>query len=146
MVRFNSSFPEHQVYEDWIDLHPSAARTGPGTGTRELALPENTRAIIACLDVTVAAAGDTIDVKIQTLVRQAGLDAVSWVDVIAFTQVGIAAERHYDKIVAGLDQADFLNANLAAGNKRHLFGSLWRCVWDINVAGPYTFSVTLQPM
>ncbi len=145
MAKFKSSFPEHQISEDWIDLHPSAAEIASGTGTLELRLPENTRAIIACLDVTVVDAAETLDVSVETLFHTTGGDA--WMPVIHFTQAGAAAVRHYDKIVAALDQATFNDgAALAAGAKRHHFGGAWRCTWVISVNGPFNFSVTLQPM
>jgi len=152
MTRFNSSFPEHQVSEDWVNLHATGAEVATGTGSVVAELPAKARAIVAAFDLTAVGTlvGDTFDLYVQTKLEQSGTDV--WVDVIHFVQSlgngGVL--RYYDKIVAALDQATFEDGDaLGAGAKRHLFGSEWRCRWVIVDGGgthSFTFTCTLQPV
>ena len=114
--------------------------TGSGVG-----LPRPSNAVQLVLNVTAASAagGDTLDVKVQTLI-----DGVTWVDVCYFTQVlgSGGAKIHIAKLLASTVQAMFLNAVLTAGNIRHLFGDSWRVVYTTVGTGSFTFGVTATPM
>jgi hypothetical protein len=164
MPRFESSYPEHQVYEDSVILHASATRStvgGPfypdenGAETTTAAdsqtyqLPSDCRAIIAVLKCSdcQSLVGDKLAVVIETLVGG------NWIQAIAFTEIlgtDLNAIGQVDKIVASLDEADFVMATgLAAGAKRHIFGEQWRARWGITDGGgthSFTFQVSLQPM
>jgi hypothetical protein len=111
-------------------------------------LPGMVNAMALVLDVSAAAtdAGDTLDVKVQTKI-----DGTNWIDVVSFTQVlgNGGVKRHVAKIVAGLAEAMFADAALAAGSVRHLLGDEWRVKYDqvdADSDGSFTFSVTACPM
>jgi hypothetical protein len=122
-----------------------AIAAGTGSAVSILGQP---RAMAFVLDVTAAATdvGDTLDVKVQTR-----LDGTNWVDVCSFTQVlgNGGVKRHIGKIDAGIAQAMFLNAALAAGSVRNLIGEVYRVAYaqvDADNNASFTFSVTACPM
>lgn len=135
-----------------VTLLASAARTTTVTGDAVTLLPGLARGpergIAFVLDVTAAATdvGDTLDVKVQTML------GANWVDVAAFTQVlgNGGTKRHFCKIVATEPQAVFENGTaLTAGTVRHLLGAEWRAIGTIVNAGTvdvsFTFSVVAIP-
>lgn len=135
---------------DAVALLASGARTDTaGTNTTAVVLPRPENAVILSLDVTAAAtaAGDTLDVKVQTLI-----DGSTWVDVCYFTQVlgDGGAKLHIAKLLGQTAQAMFSNAALTAGNVRHLFGDSWRVNYVIVDAttddASFTFSVNALVM
>lgn len=137
-----------------VNLFPSAARIVTVTG--DVAIITNANAIQFVLDVTAAATavGDTLNVKVQTLLDLPGNDSATgfWVDIAAFTEVlgNGGAKRYFEKIVAGLAQAGFENgAALAAGDVRHLLGKKFRAVATVVDAdtddASFTFSVVAIP-
>ncbi len=151
MIRFASSYPEHQVSEDWIALHTSATETVDGDGTLEVRLPENCRGLMMQMAVIGGSlVGDLFDLYVQTQIHLGGGDV--WVDVLRFTQIAGTdpSIAYIDKLVAGLDQPTFNNATgLAAGAKRHLMGANWRCRWEITDGGgihSFLFDMYIQPM
>lgn len=117
------------------------------TGTA-LNLPRPSNGFLFELDVTAAAAavGDTLDVKIQT-----SIDATNWIDVCYFTQIlGNGGAKHIiASIVSQTAVSMFANANLTAGNVRHLFGDSWRVVYTVADGGAhgqsFTFGVNACP-
>jgi hypothetical protein len=126
-------------------LAASAARTETGV-TSAVSIPDAANAIVFEFDVTAAAteAGDTLDMKIQTMV-----DGTNWIDVCTFTQVlgNGGAKRYFGKVCAATAQTMFENAtSLTAGNVRHILGDTYRCAWAITDASTdnasFTFSVT----
>ena len=162
MGRFKSSYPEHQVIEDWVCLHPSGAETVTGQSgvATYQEIPQNINAVMACLDLTNAGSlvGDTLDVFIQTAFpaqRFAGSGNYHWIDVVHFTQLlgtQAADVLEFAKIAVALDQAHFetvSGAALAAGAKRNVIGQYWRSRWVIADGGgthAFTFEVMLYPM
>lgn len=145
MPRFKSSYPEHQVYEDWVDLHPEAAVVASGTGTVIGEIPSDVRAVEVHAHVEPSlAVGDTFDLYVQTRFDDL------WIDVVHFTRVlgnGVDVDL-YDKIVISLAQAHFEAATgLAADGKRNLMGDAWRCRWSVGGATPsFVFSCSVHPM
>ena len=122
-------------------LHTATAITATETGSSGR-MP-NAVAYAFTLDVTSAAtaAGDTLDVEIQTM-----LDGSNWTKVVAFTQVlgNGSAKRHIAKIESGEVEAMFeAAAALAAGSVRNLAGDEWRVVATVvNGDTPiFTFTV-----
>jgi hypothetical protein len=118
--------------------------------TTAVKLPGMVHGIVFVLDVTAAAtaAGDTLDVAVQTLI-----DGTNYVDVVAFTQcVGNGgAKRHIAKINADVAQAMFeVGSALAAGNVRNILGDAWRVKYtqvdDGDQNAIFTFKVTALPM
>jgi hypothetical protein len=125
-------------------LVASAARTATGVSDATY-IPDAPNAIAFVLDVTAAAtaAGDTLDVKIQTT-----LDGATWTDVVAFTQVlgNGGAKYHIAKVAANAAQTMFENgASLSAGSVRNLLGDTYRAAWSITDAptddASFTFSI-----
>lgn len=102
---------------------------------------------IFTLDVTAAATagGDTLDVKVQTI-----LDGTNWTDVLHFTQVvgTDTTKRFVFKVESLRAEAIFDGtAALAADARRAIHGDSWRAVWAITGAtAAFTFSVTACPM
>lgn len=118
------------------------------TDSDAVRLPGMINAFALVLDVTAAATdvGDTLDVKVQTLI-----DGTNWVDICHFTQVlgNGGAVRHVAKIEAATAQAMFADAALAAGNTRNLLGDQWRVnhvTVDADANSAFTFAVTACPM
>lgn len=136
------------VYEA-TTLAASAARTATGnTQATPVRLPV-APAYTFILDQTNAAdaAGDTLDVFIQTL-----LDGTNWVDVVHFTQStgdGTDALRYVSKIAVDLACAEFeTGTSLGAAAVRNLAGDSWAVRWAIANGGgahSFTFSVTAVP-
>ncbi len=102
------------------------------------------------LDVTTAAAaaGDTLDVKVQTTV-----DGTNWVNVCWFTQVlgNGGAKRYFGKVSATEPMTMFENAtSLTAGNVRHIIGDQWRINYALVDSGghgqSFTFAVYACPI
>ena len=154
MARFKSSHPEHQIYEDAVDLYlladgPAGGEIATGTGVREVEVPGDCQAILAHAAVAPAlAVGDTFDLYVQTLFTCSGVEV--WVDVIHFTQIlgnGLDVDL-FDKIAISLDQAHFeIGTALAADAQRNLIGEKWRCRWVIAGASPaFPFTLSIQPM
>ncbi len=136
MVKFASSNKEHQLYEDAVVLAELDAVTD--TNGDEFYIPD-CKAVICQVDsgaVTTA----TLDVIIQTYI---GGD---WIDICAFTQIVASGVTHIAKLVAPLAQAMFLNAPLAAGNIRNLFGTRWRCRWAVADGTGALFTCKIQPV
>lgn len=136
------------AYEATTLLASAARLKTAGTNGDAVRLPI-ADAYVFTLDVTAAAtdAGDTLDVKVQTL-----LDGTNWTDVAYFTQcIGTGgAKRYVLKLCPGdVAQAEFAVATaLTAGNLRHLAGDAWRVNWvlvDADDDGGFTFSVTALP-
>lgn len=135
-----------QRFDEGVVLAASAARIATGTGdATRMRRPFS--GLVAILDVTAAAtaAGDTLDVVIQTRLGD------DWVDVIHFTQVvGDGGTKiHVAKLSATEPQAMFEVASaLAAGSIRHLIGDEWRAKWTVAsaTAPSFTFSVTVVPI
>jgi hypothetical protein len=108
-------------------------------------LPMAPNAIIFTLDVTAAATevDDTLNVDIQTKIDGTG----TWIDVLAFTEVlgNGGALRFIGKATAGIDEADYLYASLAASAYKNILGFAWRAKWVVVDAGgsaaSFTFSV-----
>ena len=131
------------------ELVASAARTATGVSDA-VKLPDAPNGYAFTFDVTAAAtaAGDTLDMKVQTK-----LDGTNWTDVVVFTQVlgNGGAKRYIAKVSSNGAQTMFENASsLSAGNIRNLVGDEWRCAWSITDAttddASFTFSVTAMPM
>ncbi len=150
MARFKSSHPEHQLYEDWVELHAFTAddEVATGTGAIEAEIPADCRAVLVHLWCNPAAAGgDTIDVYVETLLICSGVEV--WIDVVHFTQLlgnGLTVYL-FDKIVASLDEGNFDNsAALAVDTQRNIMGEKWRCRWVIAGATPaFPFQVRIFP-
>lgn len=134
-----------------VVLLASAARTATGSGDAVRLLEGlfggPCRGMALVLDVTEAAtaAGDTLDVAVQTK-----LDGTNWLDVAAFTQVlgNGGAKRYVAKLSGEQAQAMFeVGSALAAGSVRHLLGLEWRVRWTIAEAdaASFTFSVVAVP-
>jgi hypothetical protein len=101
------------------------------------------------LNVTAAAAaaGDTLDVFVQTLI-----DQVNWLDICHFTLVlgNGGAKRYVAKIAHAVTQAMWDNATpLAAGQVRNVTGDAYRVRYTIVDGGAhgqsFTFAVWLHP-
>ena len=150
MPRFNSSYPEHQLYEDHKVLFPSTAMVAGIYGAAaNVEIPSKTRELLLILDVSAAAlaVGDTLDATVVTRVYINGV--AYWLDVCAFTQVlgNGGALTHVDKVVAGLDQATFADAALAAGAKRHILGDAWQAAITVfGATAAFTASIDMIPM
>ena len=135
-----------RVY-DAVTLLASAEQTATGAGDA-VRLPGIVNALSFVLDVTAAAtaAGDTLDVYVQTKI-----DGTNWLDVQHFTQVlgNGGAKRYIAKIAAGAALTEFENGTgLGAPAVRNLLGDDWRVRWVIAEAdaAAFTFSVTGEPM
>ena len=145
MQRFQSSFPEHQIYEDAKCLHVEAAETATGTGTIEAEIPGGCRSVLAYAHIEPAlAVGDTFDLYIQTFA------ATTWIDVVHFTQIlgnGLDVDL-FDKLAVSLAEANFDVATpLAADGARNIVGTKWRVRWVIAGATPsFVFSASIHPM
>ncbi|HXT57661.1 MAG TPA: hypothetical protein VN699_03455 [Pirellulales bacterium] len=134
--------PTRKVFES-VALHASAAETASGTSAA-VKLPIEFRAVAFEFDLTAAAAaaGDTLDVVIQTKSDQS-----NWLDVVHFTQAlgNGGAKRYVAAISAGVNQAvvETIGTALTAGNVRNIWGDEWRASWTIvNSSNPsFTFSV-----
>lgn len=131
------------------ELVASAARTATGVSDA-VRLPDAPNGYGFVFDVSAAAtaAGDTLDMKIQTKI-----DGTNWLDVVVFTQVlgNGGAKRYIAKVSSNGAQTMFENGSaLAAGSIRNLVGDEWRCAWSITDAttddASFTFSVTAMPM
>ena len=118
--------------------------------TTAVKLPGMVNGIVFVLDVTAAAtaAGDTLDVAVQTLV-----DGTNYVDVVAFTQVlgNGGAKRHIGKVTGDAALTMFEGgAALAAGSVRGILGDAWRVKYtqvdDGDQNAIFTFKVTALPM
>lgn len=130
-------------------LLASAVRTETTTGSA-VQLPDAPNGYAFVLDVTAAAtaAGDTLNVQVQT-----SLDGTNYIPVVSFTEVlgNGGALRHVAKITSAGTQAMFLSsASLAAGSVRNLIGDKWRVVGTIVDAttddASFTYSVTAIAM
>ncbi len=96
------------------------------------------------LDVTAAAAaaGDTLDVFVQTTI-----DGTNFIDMVHFTQClgSGGAKRHIVTTNVYVGQGIFENGSaLGSGAVRNLFGDQYRVRWAIvnSVAPSFTFSVS----
>lgn len=136
-----------------VTLLASAARTetDDGSNQTEVKPPNYVHGFAFLLDVTAAAtaAGDTLDVFVQTRIGSV------WMDVVEFTQVTgtSGATKEVDKLVANIDEAGFdPDTALTGGSvtERHIIGDAFRVRWDINDAttddASFTFSVTMIPL
>ncbi len=149
MARFKSSFSEHQVYEDAAVLDAGfTGRLITAFGTVEAYLPD-CEAVVCILETTDLqdAAGDKLDVYIQTYIGGV------WLDVCHFTQIDgndlVDAQIHIAKITASLAENMFRPTALAEGVIRNLIGTKWRCRWVITDGGgihSFAFTVKIQPM
>lgn len=135
------SKPKLNQYES-VALQTSAAQTATGQSPA-VKLPITYRCLTFELDLTSAAtaAGDTLDVTVQTKVDQA-----NWVDVVHFTQAlgNGGAKRFLATISTALNQTMYeVGTALTAGSVRNIFGDEWRASWVIvNGTSPsFTFSV-----
>jgi hypothetical protein len=134
---------------DVVSLATITSVAGAVTATTTgVTLPSSMNAVSFVLDVTAAAtdAGDTLDVKVQTL-----LGGAVWVDAVHFTQVlgNGSALKHVAKIMADTAQAMFADGALGAGSVRHLMGDEWRVHYtqvDGDSNGSFTFTVNACPM
>ena len=160
MPRFESSFPEHQIYEDHRALHNGAggtvAVTASGNGDA-VQIPGNVRGVIGHLDFTDSGSNvlDLLDVYIQTWLPMPGCTpAGRWVDVMHFTQLtGTTATDIYEymKVNAGQAQAAFetvAGGALAGAAIRNIIGEQWRARWVVFDGGgthTFTFKVHLHP-
>lgn len=113
------------------------------TGTTPVNLVTPPSEVVFTLDVTSAAtaAGDTLDVTVQTLI------GAQWIDVVRFTQVlgNGGAKCHVMKIALDQAQATFENAtSLTAGTLRNLFGDQWRAKWTVASASAPLFTFTVN--
>jgi hypothetical protein len=106
-------------------------------------------AVILQLSVTAAAAaaGDTLDVKVQT-----SFDGTAWIDVCWFTQLlgNGGVKTFLAKLSATEPQTMFATSTaLTAGNIRHLIGTQWRVNYALVDGGAhgqsFTFAVTATP-
>ena len=160
MPRFKSSYPEHQIYEDYKCLHAlgEESAAGAGIGTIEAELPGDCRAVLVHCHHAITATGDATDL-IDIVVQTRFLDAQGtehWIDAVWFTQIDgamAAAVEMFDKICASLNQANFdpVADPIAADGKRHIIGDKWRVRWNITDGGgagthAFTFSVSIHPM
>lgn len=119
--------------------------------TDSVTLPSSMAAVSFVLDVTAAAsdATDLLDVRVQTMI-----DGTNWVDVVYFTQVlgNGGSKRFVAKIIASTAEALFADADLTAGNVRHLLGDEWRINYiQVDAEVPFqnatfTFTVVANPM
>lgn len=117
------------------------------TNTDPVAMKRPLGGVILVLDVTAAATdvGDTLDVKVQTLI------GANWVDVAYFTQVlGNGSTKRFAAKL--MNQTAFALGDIAgaltAGNIRHLVGESWRVnyvVVDGDADSAFTFTVTATP-
>ena len=158
--RFESSYPEHQIYEDCKALHNGAGAvasvTEDGNGAA-VQIPGNVRGVIGHLDLTEAGDNvlDLLDVFIQTWFPMPGFPALGrWVDVMHFTQLtGTTATdiREYMKVNISLAQAAFetvAGGALAEATIRNIIGERWRARWEVFDGGgthTFTFNVHLHP-
>ncbi len=172
MVRFASTSPGHQVYEDTVMLFPLAARgaeapANPAPGVQVTSnvfeIPD-CEAVLCSLNITVSATADVLDlldVLIQTYVggqknRLTGAWAGgTWVDVCYFSQVTgatVAGQVEVAKITGVAAQALLVVVPLAVGNIRAgVMGQRWRAQYTpTDGAGggthTWTFSVSVQPI
>src|ERR1043166_2441628 len=116
---------------DLVTLLPSGTVTsGTGVVSGGLSIPKMMNGIEFILDVTAAAAaaGDTLDVTVQTLVGGANGSSGTWVDIVHFTQIlgNGGAKRIIAKVVGATAVAMYTYAALAAGNQKDNFGDYWR--------------------
>ncbi len=137
MAKFKSSFPEHQVYEDSVQLLDGLNIVASGNGDT-FQLPGDVRAVICHYTCTPdSVVGDSLDGYLQTRFNLSGV--ATWVDVIHFQQFlgnDVTADL-YDKIVASLDQAFFeIGTALAVDTQRNLMGEAWRARWVAAGATP----------
>ena len=143
---------------DGIELLPLVARDTPYVGEFSVLGDavqgwRGVNALVMVLNLTASDADehDLLDVTVQT-----SFDNLTWIDIFHFAQMNgstAAAKRIKllnagDHIVAG-GLAEFSAATrLTAGNKREVFGPLYRAAVKIDeVHGnhSFTFSVTLYP-
>jgi hypothetical protein len=143
---------QNKAVQDAVALLPSttdavAHSVSQAKGTF---LPRIVNGLMLELDVTAAAAaaGDTLDVFVQTM-----CDGVNFVDVAHFHQVlgNGGAKRYFDKIFTAGAQAEFENGTaLAPGNVRNICGDQYRVRYTIADGGThtqsFTFSVNVVPM
>ncbi|HEY2252499.1 MAG TPA: hypothetical protein VGH74_15605 [Planctomycetaceae bacterium] len=134
---------------DLVPLLPATtATTGTAVVSAQLGIPEIHNGVLLVLDVSAAAAaaGDTLDVTVQTLIAS-GI----WADVVHFTQVlgNGGAKRFIAKIVGPTAVALYAYAALAAGTQKDIFGDYWRVSYTIVDGGAhgqsFTFSVSALP-
>jgi hypothetical protein len=146
-MRSPESFPGRCIAVNQILLE-SGVRTETGNG--EAVKLEGFSALMLQLDVTAAAtaAGDTLDVFVQTTV-----DGVNWIDVYHFTQIlgNGGAKRYFGKLIWDVALTEFENAAaLGAAAGRAIFGDSWRVRWAITDAttddASFTFGVKLNGM
>ncbi len=146
MVRFKSSFPEHQVHEDAVTLAPMAIRTANGNGD-VFTIPDC--AAVKCTLETSdfgVGPGDVLHCIVQTYIGGA------WIDVCRF--VGLPGndlakvQVHTGKITADLAEAMIEDSEvMVAGTVRNFIGTQWRARWIIGGGtATYTFSVKIQPI
>lgn len=118
------------------------------TNTTAVPITRPQNGMILVCDLTSAATdvGDTLDIKVQTLIG--GL----WVDVCYFTQMlgNGGTKRFGAKLMTqtAFSLGDIAGA-LTAGNVRHLFGEAWRVnyvVVDANANSAFTFAVYATPI
>jgi len=144
-----------QVKGAWdnVEILASAARTATGNSQADARkLPRSPSGMAFQLAITAdeQAAGDTLDVIIQTR-----LDGVNWVDVMWVPQQlgnGAAAPDYIiGKILADgqFMITNITDAALAAGFHRNLLGDDWAVRWvivDGSGNASFTFDVTAIPM
>lgn len=117
------------------NLLPAATRTASGAG--DVLHPFLCKTVFLQLDVSAAAdaAGDTLDVYVQTTV-----DGTNWVDIYRFAQVlgNGGTKRYFGKLAWNVALTEFENAaSLSAGTGRAIVGDRYRVRWEITNAGPF---------
>src|SRR5579884_1843729 len=120
----------------------------PASGGTSLPRPRNVLAFVLDITSANAAVGDTLDVKIQTMLD--GPHGATWTDVIHFTQAlgNGGAKRFFAKLVCPVAEAMYEDHSngLAAGSIKNHFGDLWRVTYTIVDGGAhgqsFTFSVS----
>lgn len=127
----------HDVIELLADGTRTTATTAYGSAVR-LPRPENGVVFLLNMTDKAAAAGDTLDVYVQTLI------SATWVDVVHFTQQlgnGTNDEEYFAKICTAAAQAEFEEATaLGAAAVRHVIGDEWKVKYTIVDAGGGTQS------
>ena len=148
-MNFGSTAKGTPVYIDGEVLDAGfTGRLITAFGTVEAYLPD-CEAVVCILETTDLqdAAGDKLDVYIQTYIGGV------WLDVCRFTQIDgddlVDAQIHIARITASLAENMFRPTALAEGVIRNLIGTKWRCRWEITNGGgahSFTFTVKLQPI
>lgn len=146
MIKFASSYPEHQVYDDGVTLAAAAARVADGNTQNDFEVVPDCSVLLLATRFTNAEtlAGDTCDVYIQTYLQD------QWVDVYRFTRVlgnGANALTYFYKLNPIIAMTEFeIGAGLVALDVRDLLAERWAARWAIAGTGSFTFDVKIQPI